>query len=99
MIDALADGAATEADAGAPQPADAALQLERVRRLELLRAAIADLPERQRTAITLCQLQGYSNAHAAEILNIKVAAVESLLARARRALRAALTPSDLAKPS
>lgn len=70
---------------------DAPLQLDKSRRLNLLKSAIADLPERQRTAVTLCLLQGHSNAYAAELLNIKVAAVESLLARGRRALRTALT--------
>jgi RNA polymerase sigma-70 factor (ECF subfamily) len=94
VLDALADepsGIVSREDSGG----HAVLQLEQARRLEYLRAAIADLPERQRTAITLCQLQGYSNANAAEILNIKVAAVESLLARARRTLRAALSTTDL----
>lgn len=74
-------------------------QLDKARRLARLTSAIADLPERQRTAITLCQLQGFSNAHAAEILDIKVAAVESLLARARRALRVALTTPDMVNVS
>lgn len=64
--------------------------LEHQRSLSKLRAAISDLPERQRTALTLCQLQGRSNAEAAQILGIKVPAIESLLARARRALRTAL---------
>lgn len=67
------------------EPAGADLQHQRD--LQALREAISNLPERQRTALTLCQLQGYSNADAAVILDVKTAAVESLLARARRSLK------------
>jgi DNA-directed RNA polymerase specialized sigma24 family protein len=35
----------------------------------------------------LCQVQGFSNAQAASILGVGTRALESLLARARRALR------------
>jgi RNA polymerase sigma-70 factor (ECF subfamily) len=66
-------------------------QLDRTRELERLRAAIADLPERQRSALTLCQLQGRSNPEAAQILGVSVDAVESLLARARRTLKGRLS--------
>ena len=52
--------------------------------------AIAGLPERQRAAIALCHYQDCGNIEAAEILNISVEALESLLARGRRALRARL---------
>lgn len=57
-------------------------------------AAIATLPERQRAALTLCHYEGLSNIEAAEILEISVGALESLLVRARKALRDSL--SDLA---
>lgn len=53
-------------------------------------AALAALPPRQRAAVTLCHYQELSNIAAAEILEISVEAVESLLARARRALKQAL---------
>ena len=49
--------------------------------------AINSLPERQRVAFILCQVQGWTQIDAAELLNISVEALESLLARARRALR------------
>ena len=49
--------------------------------------AIANLPERQRTALVLCQLHGWSNKDAAEVLSVSVDALESLLARARRTLK------------
>jgi RNA polymerase sigma-70 factor (ECF subfamily) len=49
--------------------------------------ALAGLPERQRLAITLCHYQELSNIEAAEIMEISVEAMESLLARGRRTLR------------
>ena len=52
--------------------------------------ALADLPERQRAAILLCHHQECGNIEAAEILGISVEALESLLARGRRTLRARL---------
>lgn len=57
-------------------------------RLRLLEAAIAGLPVNQRSAVLLCQIQGFSNAEAAGILGVNPRALESLLARARRTLRA-----------
>jgi RNA polymerase sigma-70 factor (ECF subfamily) len=53
-------------------------------------AAVARLPERQRTALTLCFFEELSNREAAEIMALTPGAVESLLVRARRALRTAL---------
>ena len=55
-----------------------------------VRAAIAQLPPRQRAAIALVHYEGLSNQEAATALSISVDAVESLLARARRGLRAQL---------
>jgi RNA polymerase sigma-70 factor (ECF subfamily) len=55
-------------------------------------AAVADLPERQRAAILLCHFQERSNIEAAEIMGLSVEALESLLARGRRGLKARLTP-------
>ena len=49
--------------------------------------AMMDLPERQRSAIIMCHYQGLSNKDAAMILNVKVEALESLMARGRRKLR------------
>ena len=65
-------------------------------------AALAGLPERQRAALTLCHWDGRSNIEAAEILDISVGALESLLVRARRTLRtvlADLAPDHALKPS
>lgn len=55
-------------------------------------AAIAALPERQRLALELCHFQDYSNIEAADKLEISVDALESLLARGRRKLKAKLMP-------
>lgn len=55
-----------------------------------VRAAVDALPERQRAVLALCHFQDMSNAQAAEILDLTVGAVESLLVRARRTLRLAL---------
>ena len=68
-------------------PHDALDQSQRVHAIE---DAIGALPERQSAALTLCALQGHSQAEAAEILDVSVEALESLLARARRTLRAQL---------
>ncbi|MBY5932027.1 RNA polymerase sigma factor [Tateyamaria omphalii] len=55
-----------------------------------LRDAIADLPERQRVALTLRHFEGASNPEIAAALGVSVEAVESLTARAKRALALAL---------
>ena len=57
-------------------------------------AAVAELPERQRAALALCHFEGKTNIEAAAALGITVGAVESLLVRARRALKESL--ADLA---
>jgi RNA polymerase sigma-70 factor (ECF subfamily) len=52
--------------------------------------AIQELPPRQREAILLCHYQELSNIEAAIVMSVSVEALESLLARARRALRSKL---------
>lgn len=71
----------------APMPADQWLARQRTARVD---AALAELPERQRAAIVLVHYQELTNIAAAEMLEISVEALESLLARGRRALKAAL---------
>lgn len=58
--------------------------------------AMRALPERQREAVTLCHYQELGNIEAANVMGISVEALESLLSRGRRALRAAL--SDMVEP-
>lgn len=53
--------------------------------------AMAALPERQRAALLLAHHDGLSGAEIATALDASPEAVESLLSRGRRALRAALT--------
>jgi RNA polymerase sigma-70 factor (ECF subfamily) len=73
---------------------DAREQLEQSQRAQRITRAIDSLPERQRVAITLSYQQGLSNAEVAEILETTVSAVETLLVRAKRALRDMLTDKD-----
>jgi RNA polymerase sigma-70 factor (ECF subfamily) len=56
-----------------------------------VQAALSALPERQRAAVVLVHYEGMDNIEAAEVLGCGVEAVESLLARGRRALREQLT--------
>ncbi|MEX1662937.1 RNA polymerase sigma factor [Thioclava sp. 15-R06ZXC-3] len=55
-------------------------------RMAALDAALAELPERQRLAVTLRHIDGLSNPEIAEAMETGVEAVESLTARAKRAL-------------
>ena len=57
---------------------------------ERVAAAMGALPDRQREAIVLCHYQELSNIEAAALMGVSVEALESLLSRGRRALRAAL---------
>jgi len=55
--------------------------------------ALAALPERQQVVLILVYYQGHTVREAAEILELSEHAAESLLARARRTMRAALEPN------
>lgn len=57
-------------------------------------SALQGLPPRQREAIVLCHYQELGNIEAAGVMGVTVEALESLLSRGRRALKAAL--ADLA---
>ena len=56
-----------------------------------LQSALADLPDRQREAVVLRHIEGLANPQIAEVMQIGVEAVESLIARGKRALTAALS--------
>jgi RNA polymerase sigma-70 factor (ECF subfamily) len=64
--------------------------LEQQQLADRVEIAMQALPARQRAAVTLTHFQGLTNIEAAETLEISVEAVESLLGRARRALRDSL---------
>ncbi|MBU6207795.1 MAG: RNA polymerase sigma factor [Alphaproteobacteria bacterium] len=68
--------------------ADAGIEAEQQR--AAVARAIAALPERQRAAIILTYYEEMPNLNAAEILEMNIKAFESLLLRARAALKAGL---------
>jgi RNA polymerase sigma-70 factor (ECF subfamily) len=79
----------TAVDLADPAPTPLERLAERDRKTAVERA-IAALPERQRTAITLVHTLEMGNIEAAAAMEISVEALESLLSRGRRALRASL---------
>ncbi len=68
------------------QPAPERILANR-QRVDRLDQALAALPVSQRSALLLTEVQGFSSQQVADIMNLGVRAVESLLARARRRLR------------
>nr|WP_323778551.1 RNA polymerase sigma factor [Amylibacter sp.] len=59
-------------------------------RAAALQKALQDLPDRQRQAVSLRFLQELTNPEVAEVMEVSVEAVESLLSRGKRALAQAL---------
>jgi RNA polymerase sigma-70 factor (ECF subfamily) len=53
----------------------------------ILEKEIAALPERQRTALNLCFDEGLSNQEAAEVMGLKLKALQSLVMRAKTTLK------------
>lgn len=66
--------------------------MEQRERIAAVRAAIATLPETQRTALMLREEEGRSGAEIAAIMHLTEANVKVILCRARRALRSKLAP-------
>lgn len=76
-----------------PEQVEPARQLDNLAEQDLSRrvdAALKGLPDRQRLALTLFHFEGLSQSEVGARLGISDEAVESLLARARRTLKAAL---------
>jgi RNA polymerase sigma-70 factor, ECF subfamily len=73
-----------------PQSAPQATLMHEMQRKTALEHAIEALPERQAAAITLVHLDELSGQEAAQVLGVSVEALESLLSRARKNLRARL---------
>jgi RNA polymerase sigma-70 factor (ECF subfamily) len=76
LDEALPDGAPTSEK-----------RLAGTQRSARVRAALAALPARQRAAIVLCYYEERSQAEAAALLGVSEGALESLLSRARAALK------------
>ena len=77
-----------------PEPEDAAdsadMQMQNRTRAEALNAALQELPDRQREAVTLRHLEEFTNPQIAEAMGVGIEAVESLVARGKRALKGLL---------
>lgn len=82
--------ASTELPDVADETAAADTDLRRTQAAAEVDAAIAALPSRQRTALVLSHFEGLGNREIAESMELSVEAVESLLSRGRRALKASL---------
>jgi RNA polymerase sigma-70 factor (ECF subfamily) len=77
-----------EAAGDPPDPAPGAeLRLVEDERSRIVAEELRALPDRQRAALVLSYYEELSNAAAADVLGISISALESLLVRARRALR------------
>ena len=76
----------TNADVDELEAAAPSLNAETREEIAQLRAALEQLPDRQRQAILLREWQGLSYADIAEQLGLSLAAVETLLFRSRRSL-------------
>lgn len=92
-IDRIRSGRSTEVTDEVPEVPEPPGQLRELERGEVasrVDAALKALPERQRLALTLFHFEGLSQVEIAAAMGISDEAVESLLARARRALRTSL---------
>ena len=79
---------ASLADIGEPEdskPAATELLQDQIRANVLYRA-LAELPDRQRDAVSMRHLDGMSNPEIADIMDLSVEAVESLISRGKRKL-------------
>jgi RNA polymerase sigma-70 factor (ECF subfamily) len=63
------------------------VQLENLERTKILYGAINGLPENQRVAFTLYEFEGLSYKDISGVMEVSVAAVESLIFRAKKKLR------------
>ncbi len=92
-IDRVRSGRRTVVVDELPEIPSAPVQVERLEGQDLaarVDVALKALPERQRLALTLFHYEGLSQVEVGDIMGISDEAVESLLARARRSLKAAL---------
>jgi RNA polymerase sigma-70 factor (ECF subfamily) len=59
----------------------------RTQEQQVLEREIATLPERQRLALSLCFAEGLSNQEAAEVIGVRLKALQSLIMRAKATLK------------
>ena len=76
-------------DTSRPGPPEALLQVELEEKVE---EVLADLPEKQRTALLLCRRQDMSYEDIAEVLGCSLSATKSLIHRARETMKQRLKP-------
>jgi len=79
--------AVAEPEDGAPSVVNNLIAMDR---RSALQAALARLPDRQRQAVVLRHIEGLSNPQIADVMQIGIEAVESLISRGKRALTSAL---------
>jgi RNA polymerase sigma-70 factor (ECF subfamily) len=84
LLDAVA---ATQADRG-----DHSLRLS-------IESALSRIPERERVAFLLCEVEGFSHREASEILDVPEATSRTLLFRAKRQLREGLSATGAFRPA
>ncbi len=92
-IDKVRSGRRLTVTNAVPEQAEPASQLARIEAQdssERVDAAIKALPDRQRVALTLFHFEGLKQVEVGRIMGVSDEAVESLLARGRRSLKAAL---------
>ncbi|MFT3932208.1 MAG: RNA polymerase sigma factor [Chitinophagaceae bacterium] len=63
------------------------IALDKKEKAAVLFKAVESLPEKQRLAFTLCSIQGFSQAEAAEMMGQTIKSVESLIGRAKENLQ------------
>lgn len=67
-------------------------QVDRQEKTKMIRRALDALPENQRTAVLLARFEEMSYEEIAQVMDVSVMAVKSLLFRAKQALKEALFP-------
>lgn len=70
-----------------PESLKVEIEFERQRKSKIVRRAINELPKRQRIALVLSKFEGKSYKEIAQIMGISLSSVESLIFRARGALK------------
>jgi RNA polymerase sigma-70 factor (ECF subfamily) len=69
--------------------------LDKIAKQKMLEKMLVELPERQRIAVNLCFYEDFSNKEAAEIMEVNLKALESLLMRAKKTLKVKASEMNL----